>query len=290
MPPKGNRLSDEPQNGVPGSENEKEKSNEIEGNEVVASLQEELKNKEKAIEDLQGLIFKLQEASQQQASDKPKKSDIDIATLRQQVESLTTQLTALSQQRAVTTPQGARVLFREPVASDLQEDSVTFTARSVLYVVGSYRDHRGLEVIPPHRLITFSYAASDVRKDGREEEIRNYSQYTTKLKTEIDFLRNHPHYGITFSENLHNMMQEDVLDIRFKANAASQLAALPPEAIFERAMEYKIPNANQKSADQLRQLLVEIMSSEFKQAEKDMQAEATKRRVMALASITAKEE
>ena len=285
-------VTDEPEAGsVP-----KEKNDDInEGAGVDAQNESlELSKKEKEIEELRKLTFELQSKVDEFESEKKrssmfKKTDKEAAfidTLQEQVQTLNAQVNLLSRQSFGS--QG-KVLFREPVASDTQDDSVTFTARSVLYVVASYRNHKGIEVIPPHKLIVFQYAASDIRKDGREEEIRNFSQYTTNLKTEIEFLRNHPFYGITFSENVNAMMEEDVVQIRFKSQAANQIAALPPEAIFERAKDYKIPGFHDKSPNQLRALIVERMASDFKKDEEDRHAEMAKRRVMALQSMTFEE-
>jgi len=182
-----------------------------------------------------------------------------VDQLRNQVEILSRQVMGLA-------PNASKLMFREPNVHDLvpEGEEITFTSRSVLYVVASYRDHRGIEKLPPHKLIIFQYAASDIRKEGREEQVVNFSQYTTNLKTEIEFLRSHPYYGITFGENTTEMVNEDINESRYKITAATQLSTMPPEVIFDRAKDYKIPNFRSKSAEQLRHLIVSEMAKEFK--------------------------
>jgi hypothetical protein len=189
-------------------------------------------------------------------------------------------------------PAGAKLRFREPNAADLVQvgEEVTFTARNVLYVVASYRDHRGLEKMPPHKLIVFQYAASDVRREGKEETVKNFSQYTTNLKTEIEYLREHPYYGIAFSENTNEMMDEDMLDTQFKIRAATQLASATPENIYVRAEQYKIQNFRNKSANQLRILVVNAMALEYKKEKKSLDDEILKRRALGQMVLNQKEE
>ena len=183
---------------------------------------------------------------------------------------------------------GEKTLFRSPTPLDLQDDSITFTSRAVFFVVGSYLDKNGLEQIPPHKLIIFTYQASDIRKEGKEDVIKNFSQFTTNLKTEIAFLRSHPHYGITFSENTNEMMDEDTKDTQFKVRAANQLATLPPEAIFDRAKEYKIANWQGKNAEELRYLIVHKMAEEFKAEAKKLSEDILRRRILASSLINEK--
>ena len=198
---------------------------------------------------------------------------------------LQTEIDLLSRQVGMNRQFGDnKKLFREATAADLQDEKITFTARSVLYVVASYRDHRGLEVLPPHKLIVFEYAASDIRKEGNEENIRSFCQYTTNLKTEIEFLRGHPQYGIMFGENLTHMMTEDSDEIQFRARAASELAALPPEAIFDRAQGMNIPGFREKTAEQLRSILVNRMSTQFRQEAEAQKNELARRRVLAMSA------
>lgn len=210
----------------------------------------------------------------------------DLKSLKAQVEFLTKQVGG----RDVNGT--GRIVFREPIPADLVPDGeeVTFVARSVIYVVASYRDYRGIEKLPPHKLIVFQYAASDIRKEGSEDKILNFSQYTTNLRTEIEFLRGHPFYGITFGENTDEMANEDVYEIQYKTRAATMLATMSPESIYQRAEIYKIPNWRQRSAEQLRSLIVVEMSKEFRREYEAQQKELIQRQALRQMAKKDKEE
>jgi hypothetical protein len=177
---------------------------------------------------------------------------------------------------------GDKLKFRMPVASDLvpADKAVTFTARAVFYVVGSYMDSSGIEQLPPFKLITFLYAASDIRKEGREEEIKNFSTYTTRLQPEIDFLRASPYYGIQFGENTNEMMKEDSKEISFKTAAATALASATPEDIYAKAEQLKIPNYRNKSASELRGPIISRMIEDYKKEEEALQKEIIQRNML----------
>ena len=172
------------ENKMPAEKNKNEKisAEDIKEKRALLEAQDALEQKDEEIKKLAAELAKAKTASlTEQVPDSG-----TIAQLQAQVELLSRQV--------LSGATGTKLRFREPTAADLvpEGEEVTFTARNVLYVVASYRDHRGLEKMPPHKLIVFQYAASDVRKEGREETVRNFSQYTTNLKTEIAYLRDHP--------------------------------------------------------------------------------------------------
>jgi hypothetical protein len=201
--------------------------------------------------------------------------DLDV------INSLQAQVNLLSAQ-VLGASQGKKLMFRQPVATDILPDreSVTFTARSVIYIVASYIDSQGLEKLPPHKLIVFNYAASDIRKEGREEEIKNFSQYTTNLITEIEFLRSHPFYGITFSENTNEMMNEDVKETQFKVRASLQISTMSPEDVYARANEFSIPNWRKKAASELKPLVLNHMVAQYKKEERALQEDLLRRQTL----------
>lgn len=254
-----------------------EKTKEVKLQREVYEKEKELEEKDREIEELRREV---EFAKRQGKKDFPESDE--LATLRAQIDQLSRQV--------VSGARGEKSLFRIPIASDVQDEWRTFTARSIFYVVGSYLDNNGIERIPPHKLIVFTYQASDIRKDGREEVIKNFSQYSTNLKTEIEYLRKHPHYGITFSENTNEMMSEDVKDTQFKVMAANQLSAMAPEVIFERAKELKIPNFAEKSAEELRFVIVHEMAKQYKKENEALQADILRRRMLASVALTNKEE
>jgi len=215
-----------------------------------------------------------------------------IEELKQQMAAIKADADAMRRNVMGMAPYGQKIIFREPTSADLvpEGEEVTFIARSVLFVVASYRDHRGIEQLPPHKLIVFQYAASDIRKDGPEEKIINFSQYTTNLKTEINFLRNHPYYGITFGENANEMANENPEEIAFKTMAATQVSAMTPESVFQHAEIYNIPNFRAKSANQLRGLIIEAMAKEYKIERKNQQNELAKRNALRQLAKAAEQE
>lgn len=267
-------------------ENEK---NESEGKQVLTP--EEIKARKELLKAKDKLEAAEEENKKLKAELASRKEAGSAAPSQDTIEQLKAQVDLLSKQ-VVTGALGGKLKFREPTAADLvpEGEEVTFTARNVLYVVASYRDHRGIEKMPPHKLIVFQYAASDVRKEGREDTVKNFCQYTTNLKTEIEFLRDHPFYGITFSENTNEMLDESLLDTQFKVRAATQLASATPENIFARAEQYKIPNFRSKSADQLRMLVVNAMATEYRKEQKVLNEEIAKRSILRKAMSDVKEE
>jgi hypothetical protein len=218
--------------------------------------------------------------------------EVTQAPNQELINQLNTQAAQIDQlsRQVMGAAQGKKLLFRQPIAADLQDESIVFTARSVIYIVASYTDSRGLEQLPPFKLIMFQYAASDIKKDGREETIKNFSQYTTNLKPEIEFLRNHPLYKITFSENTNEMMNEDTKEFQFRESAALQLSTMAPENVYNRARELKIPNWEKKSAAELRFTIVQRMSELYKTEAAALQDDIIRRRVLASAVLQNKEE
>jgi hypothetical protein len=176
-------------------------------------------------------------------------------------------------------PMAATLKFRPPTPADLQDEAITFTARTVIYIVASYLKD-GIEYLPPHKLIVFQYAASDVRKEGREEDVKSFSQYTTKLKTEIAFLRSHPFYNIAFSENVNEMMKEDTKEIQFRTSAAAIMQDASPESVFARAEEFGIPNWRSKSAAELKPIIIQKMSDQYRTREAEIQEDILRRQTL----------
>jgi hypothetical protein len=252
------------------TEKNKEKKNDVAA-EVKA--QRELYEKNQEIEDLKREL----ELAKHQKLAEPVLSvpGLDLITkLEAQVQLLSSQVRG-----GVT---GDKLRFRQPTAADLvpPEKAVTFTARSVYYIVGSYLDQNGIEQIPPFKLIIFLYAASDIRKDGPEATIKNFSTYTTRLQPEIDYLRNSPYYNIQFGENTNEMMKEDTKDIQFRTNAATALQSAAPEDIYAKAEQLKIPNYRSKSASELKGPIIAKMVEEYKKQEEDLQREIINRNMI----------
>lgn len=266
--------------GIPGNDSVDTKKIEKKENSVVADVKaqrelykkdQELEEKDKELKEIKKQLAELRTA--------PVVTQAPDATLIAQMQA---QISQLSMQ-VVQGASGKKLMFRQPVAADVGDDIITFTARAVTYIVASYIDSNGIEKLPPFKLIVFNYAASDIRKEGREEEIKNFSQFTTNLKPEIEFLRAHPFYGITFSANTNEMMNEDTKKTEFKTKAALIISTLSPENVFDKAKAYNIPNWRTYSAAALKPVLIQKMTEEFEASAKVIEEEILKRRMLAQA-------
>jgi hypothetical protein len=234
-------------------------------------LQKKLYKKDQELEDLRA---ELEEARKVKASVKVTEPTPNV------IDQLQAQINQLSSQ-LLQGVRGQKTLYRTATAADIAKESITFTARAVHYIVASYTDSLGLEKIPPFKLINFQYAASDIRKDGKEEEIKSFSQYSTNLQPEIDFLRGHPYYGVTFSENTNEMMNEDTKETQFKLQAANQLSAMAPEEVYARAKEYNIPDYMMQSASTLKFAIIAEMSKVYKKEAEALANDILRRRALA---------
>jgi len=277
-------AEDAKQGGVKGTPSAKTPSKkEIDLQKKVAELEKQQKQlmqektqfEERSIKAEQELAGK-EVAKVEEGKIQPSTLDPEVATV---IKNLQSQVQDLNRQVSFTLgamEPGKRPLYRPVTPEDWQEESVIFTARSVLYIVASYKDSKGIEIIPPHGVIVFQYAASDIRKTGREEEVLNYCQYVTNLKTDIEFLRNHPHYGIAFSENTNVMMAEDVRETQFKVRAASTVNAMSPQALYEKCRNYEIPYHGLKLPE-IKILVIHKMSEEFVASAKKIEGDRQKR-------------
>lgn len=253
---------------------------EIELRKKNRELEKQLEDLKKAQEQAKADKSKEEIAQSPQAS--TANEDV-IKQMQEQIESLTRQMKYAPAQ-ARTGPKELEDYFRPVEPEDVLPDDqeVTYIARKILYIIPSYKDSKGITRYPPHKIIKFKYAASHIQKNGREETIKNYCQFNTKLKSEIEFLNNHPLFGITFSSNLNHMMNEDVKDTDFKVMAASALGKLPPEEIIRRARKEGIDD-HRKSAEELKTLLVHKLAKEYKEAESHKHAERLRRNLLVMA-------
>ena len=185
-----------------------------------------------------------------------------IANLLQKVEALE------KQSQYVPTIDGKKPKYRERDPKDLLDDTVTFTARCVLKAIPGYRDPNGREVIAPYEIILLTFAASDIRQDGREDDIVNFCNYTTAWGPEIEFLRNHPEYGTTFGENMNEVAGHNVRDYQFKVRAGQQVSDMSAESVLQYAAQLKIPNYRSKAIRELKPKIVEHIVSQYREEEK----------------------
>jgi len=155
-------------------------------------------------------------------------------------------------------------------------EAVTFTARSVMKVIPGYRDETGMEVLAPYNIIIMQYAASDQKMDGKEEEIINFCSYTTRWKKEIEFLRNHPEFDVTFSDNMNQVAGYNHKDYQFRVRAGHEIASMSPESVLSYAAQYKI-RADGRSIKELKPIIMEAMVKDFVEQEKAKSDEIAER-------------
>jgi len=200
----------------------------------------------------------------------------EINDLRAQLELLSNQI---MKQQSLLDPSKAR--YKPVPPSDFQDEGVTFSSRRVFLIIGSYLDKKGVEVMPPYKLFKLQYAASDIRKDGMEDSIVNFCEFTSHLKAEIKFLRDHPLYGIEFFENLNETMASDSRHSEFRIRAAQQVASMSDEAVIQAGHQFRIPRITQMSVRTIRPILVSVLGDKYIQAAKDLEDEQVRKRALA---------
>lgn len=198
-----------------------------------------------------------------------------LSTLQIQVKLLSDQV-ALSQ--AMQIP--GKPVYKPVPADDFQDEGVLFSSRKVFYVIGSYLDHKGVEVMPPYKLITLQYASSDRRKEGHEEAIVNSCTFTTHLKAEIEFLRNHPMYGVEFFESLNETMSADGVYNEFRIKAANQVIAMKDESVINTCYQKGVANVDKMGVKDLRRALTGVLAEEYIGKAKELQSDLERRRMV----------
>lgn len=226
----------------------------------------------KAAQENQELQKEIRELKKQNEEKEMKLANLDNQKAVQQsdetaaiIENLQRQIEEIKRGQAsqpVYDRSGKKEKYSTPRPEDILDDAVTFTARCVTKVIPGYMDENGVEVLAPHKIIVLQYAASDIRQDGKEQDILNFCSYSTKLKKEIEFLREHPEYGITFGENMNEVAGHNPKDYEFRTKAAEQVASMSPESVIDFARMIKL-NYHNKSNKQLKSAIVAHLVSEF---------------------------
>jgi hypothetical protein len=175
------------------------------------------------------------------------------------------------------TVDGKRPKYRTPTKEDVADEPVVFTARSVMKVIPSYMDEHGVEVIAPFKIIVMKFAAQDIRMDGKEEDIITFCNYTAHLTPEIEFLRNHPEYNITFGENMNEVAGHNVRDYQFKTAAAAEVAGMSTESVVEHAKMLDISGWQRMSNKQIKDYIVADIVEKYRVENEKLQDDLQKR-------------
>jgi hypothetical protein len=167
-----------------------------------------------------------------------------------------------------------------PTAVDVQEETVTFSARSAGYVVSSYVK-RSVLFVAPFKPIHFQYSGSDIRKNGKAQDIVCYCTYSTNIIKEIEFLRNHPLYGIGFSENLNQTVSADAHLLYRMTAIITRLKSLTTDVMLNMAQREKI-NIHAGLGNE--QIIMELAS---KMVKKELQMETERQESSFLRQVAA---
>lgn len=246
-------------------------------NPEVQKLQEQIKKLERENQEKEMKLQTLDNRDQEEAPAVSDELSLVIANLQQEIENLKKRG---SGQTVVVDPNAKKgPQRRPPTPDDLVEDEKarTYVARSVIKVIPGYMDQNGIEVISPHKVIRFDYAASDIKKDGKEDNIINFCTYTTRLKTEIEFLESHPEYGITFSQNMNEVAGHDAKEYEFRAKASQEVMSISPESLPAHCEQWDIKGWHGKSNRELRQIIVNKMVEAYVKEAKRQQEDLQKR-------------
>ena len=151
---------------------------------------------------------------------------------------------------------------KHPGHDDIQEKFVTFSARGVFYVISSYKKNNVL-YIAPFKPIAFQFSGSDRRRVGKEEDIINYCVYSTNITAEIEFLRNHPLFGVEFSENLNEMLSQDAKFISRITSIISKFKSVSNEVLIPMAQQAKLNTARLSREDMIMELATREVKKEM---------------------------
>jgi hypothetical protein len=90
-----------------------------------------------------------------------------------------------------------------------ESERVTFVAHKVGYVIADDK-RNGRAVQAPFDVIVFKYNSTKQVKNGRETDLINLCTYTCSSKKELEWLRNHSLFRITFFDKISTAMSSDV--------------------------------------------------------------------------------
>lgn len=234
-------------------------------------MQKQIKDLKKANEEKE---MKLANLDNQKAVQQADETTAVIENLQRQIEEIRRSSVA----QPAFNAQGKKEKYRPVTPDDVGDEHITFTARCVLKVIPGYQDENGMEVLPPHKIITMNFAASDIRQDGKEENILNFCSYSTNLISEINFLRAHPEHGLTFGENMNEVAGQNPKDYEFRTRAADQVSSMSTESIIGYMKMLKV-HYHKKTNKQMKDIIVAHLVKEYQSEANDLQ-DALKTRIL----------
>lgn len=147
-----------------------------------------------------------------------------------------------------------------------EEEAVTFVAHKVAYVIVDDK-RNGRNVKAPIDKIEFKYAHTKQVKNGKEVDLFNLCTYTCRSKKELEWLRSHSLFNVTFFDTVSTTLSEDVMKANKIAKHVIRLQSLGQQKLVNMAKGYGITVGSDFTLENLR---AEIA---IKSAEKEMESE-----------------
>lgn len=164
---------------------------------------------------------------------------------------------------------------------DLIIDGVPFYCHQVMYVIVDDKRNGHPVRTPFGNTIVFEYQSTRRVKNGKEERLHNISQYVSKSKKEVAWLKQHRGYGSIFFESHIDAMNVD-------GRKAAKLAKIM--AVLQRSDTGKIIKlANQNGITPSQDVDMLRLSIANKQAENEIAAEDAANQIKLRNSIIEKE-
>jgi len=88
------------------------------------------------------------------------------------------------------------------------EEYVTFVSHMAWNSITSDKRH-GRSVKPPFGIIKFDYQFTNHVKSGKETDVSHVCRYVCKSRTELNWLRNHSLFGISFFDSIEGALSEE---------------------------------------------------------------------------------
>lgn len=125
---------------------------------------------------------------------------------------------------------------------DFLEEGVRFCAPFVGYVISDDK-RKGQRVVLPYgkKVIEFDYAATRITQTGKHQNTHPISAYTSRSKKEVEWLRKHSLYRITFYETTTAAANADAVKATKLANIMTYLKDYEFPDLMSRAKENDVP-------------------------------------------------
>lgn len=169
----------------------------------------------------------------------------DIETLKKTDSSM--HIGALAEAISSINKKQAEINYEDGVAEeqipedDFLKEGVRFCAPFVGYVIVDDK-RKGLIVKLPYnkKSIVFDYGATRKTQTGKYNNTHSYSVYVSKSKKEIEWLRNHSLYNITFYETSTEAVQNDAIRSMRLANIMSYIKEYELPDLMSVAKDYGV--------------------------------------------------